>query len=196
MFPRRLLWNIAVVLLVSCQGRSPKTSADRAVYGSMRMSEAQRVRLHRDHPGDVEFGELSDIIPGFSGFAYEIGTPILVINLTDLAFADSAKRAVSRLFGPKRIGPAGPPVFVVKKVAYSFVQLDLWRNAVEDIGSREPAITSVDLDESSAKVEVGISSGDDLKRVERLIRSLGIPRAASRLIVEGPTVIERGDTRQ
>jgi hypothetical protein len=131
---------------------------------------------------DDLFAQVAEVAPGFGGmFLDESG--ILNVYLLDPAQQGAATAAISAVFGPERF-PLGEVRVLQGK--YDFLQLSEWRKALRRDVLGLPGVTSLDIDDFSNRLRIGVEATEVEGRVEEELARLGIPREAVNIEVEPP----------
>jgi len=118
--------------------------------------------------------------PGFGGmFIDRDGT--LAIYLLDQSQLPAALAAIDSVFGPQTVPPAGVKVL---QGQYTISQLKQWTDLLRDLLTM-PGVTTLDLNEATNRVTVGISDSSLIPSVERTLQSQAIPREAVSIDVTG-----------
>jgi transposase-like protein len=134
---------------------------------------------------DDLFAEVAAAVPGFGGlFLDESG--VLNVYLLDPAqegATTGATAAIAAVFGPDRF-----PQVEVRAVqgAYGFSQLYEWRKALRRDVLGLPGVTTLDIDDLTNRLRIGVEAAEVEARVEEELARLGIPREAVDIAVESP----------
>lgn len=183
-----LAWFVAAVVTAGCSdaptGRGARPDASRP--RQLTRIATARALLQRPHPGGVEqwFAQIADSVPGFAGFYYD--TPErggqLVVRVVAPSIAEDASARVRAVFAEH-----GRPVAGITTLGarYSFLELSSWRDS---IFHNLPAGTwSLDVNEVSNLVDVGVENAGAAHRVQELALRAGIPESAlNRFITPRP----------
>jgi hypothetical protein len=131
---------------------------------------------------DDLFAQVAEIAPGFGGmFLDESGT--LNVYLLDPTEEGAAKAGIKAVFGPERFPLAEVRVL---QGTYDFSQLWEWRHALRRDVLGLPGVTSLDIDDFSNRLRIGVEATEVEGRVEEELARLGIPREAVDIEVEPP----------
>lgn len=158
--------------------RSTVTVFDDEASGLLPDAHEQARRKWAERSGEHDFQVLAMEVRGFAGFFYASpGSDTLVVAIAGPGNADGALAATARVMGVQRGGPFAKRM-VVRRVRYSFLELDGWRAAVEDRLLQLAPVTMVDLDEARNAVGVGVAPGAPRIGVDSVMQSAGVPANA------------------
>lgn len=150
---------------------------------------------------DEQFIALAEQVPGFGGLYNDPETGRVVVHLTDLAQAATARDVVSAfLMGVSPVPLAGtsfaPPAVLTARTRkpeitfvkgeYDFRDLMTWRRQIE--GAFEDLMTRSDVDEVKNRVALGVFDEAARSTVAGGLQSLGIPPEAILLEVVPPAI--------
>jgi hypothetical protein len=139
---------------------------------------------------DAEFEALADTIPGFGGwFVDQEGTP--TVYLVDPAQRERAQQLLaSRIDQARRThrpdGRGIGTVLQVRQGAYDFRQLRAWSRIAERLLDATSSAVYLDVDESSNRIEVGVSDAPTAAQISESLAGSGVPDAAMKVVVTGP----------
>ena len=111
--------------------------------------------------------------PGFGGMYVEKDGR-LAVYLKDRAQLPVARAAIETVFGPGSIPAAGAHAVAGQ---YTMSELAAWTRRASQLLSL-PGVVFVDLDEARNRVAVGVEDASRAQQVQKVLASLGIPRAA------------------
>lgn len=137
---------------------------------------------HAQNGLDREFARLAREIPGFGGYYYENGTP--VVRLKDLGQRGRAQEVLARRFADDRVGGRGIR-FV--KGDFDFTELQAWADRLPRVLELS-GVVFTDIDEARNRLTIGVVGDDARSRAVARIAELAIPGEA--VIVEATEPIE------
>lgn len=147
-------------------------------------------------PGEKEFVQLSEEIPGFAGYWYEGGER--VVALTDPAQAEKAQAVLdARISAPEaahRDEAQGTGRTRYVEAKYDYKTLRAWRDGAVDAAFEQDDATFIDLDEVNNRITVGLLSEDARGAVSERMTKAGVPAEAVNFEVTGP--VEQEQTLQ
>jgi hypothetical protein len=131
---------------------------------------------------DDLFAQVARVAPGFGGmFLDESGA--LNVYLLDPTQQEAAEAAITAIFGREGLPPGEVRVL---QGTYDFLQLWEWRHALRRDVLGLPGVTSLDIDDFSNRLRVGVERAEVELEVEKQLAKLGIPREAVNIEVEPP----------
>jgi hypothetical protein len=136
-------------------------------------------------PEEQPFADLSRRVPSSAGFVVDSGGT-LVVMIRDERDADAAIAVMS-----ERVSDHDPTARFTsvraRRVAYSFGELARWRDSLSHhVFNRVAGVSSLDLDEATNRVTIGIVSvrfDDARAEIQTMLPLLGVPDAAVRFII-------------
>lgn len=173
----------AFLVLAACRGEEAPTvptgqQAQAAVTGQPQWSGL-----------DGWLAGISSEVPAFGGLYFESGR--LHVNLTDPSQRDRAAEVIRREFAGTALGTGTGLESVdvggmtIHTVNYDFSAILRWKQALKDVLSISGVYT-LDADERSNRVAVGVSDSSLAGAVLSLADSRGVPREAVLLKSAGP----------
>ena len=130
---------------------------------------------------------LARAIPGFGGYWYESAGGPFVIALTDAGAGgfSTARQAVSaslladvtHALPPTQRAAQAPRRFVEREVEYSFIELARHRARLRPYLPSIPGVASLEMDEESNRIGIGLTDLSATKAVEDLASALAVPLA-------------------
>jgi hypothetical protein len=124
-------------------------------------------------PGlDAQFLRTAARVPGFGGMFLD--GDILKVYLVDTTQHGPAMAAISEVFGSERIPAAGVQVLPAR---YGFARLAQWHGRLGALFNI-PGVVLTDIDETTNRLRVGVSSPEAYDAVGEALGALGVPRAA------------------
>jgi hypothetical protein len=160
--PRRL----APVLLLTV------TFAPGVLEGKIGLVQGARQDSARMDTYDDLLVRVDERTPGFGGMFIDADGR-LVVYLLDTSQLEPTRSAIEAVFGSNTL----PADVRAMQGQYSVSQLKMWTDRLAALWEM-PAVTTVDLDEASNRVAVGIVDNSATEAVERMLSSLGVPHAA------------------
>ena len=178
--------GVAVIALASAACAEPSDTPT-SVEPSIELVSVGNLRSIR--PGERAMAEIAGVEPSFAGYFLEGDKLVLHVNNPSRG---EAVRALARSPG----GANGQDIrelargraIEIREVAFSYAQLNDWRNQAFNEVFRFEDVVSLDLDEVRNRVVVGLESGADLNDVEAMFESMGVPREAYGIDITGPIV--------
>jgi hypothetical protein len=114
-----------------------------------------------EHPGELLFEQISDAVPSFAGFFFEGDKFVALVSDTSQTLAVEA--VVRRVMADPVQARAHPQllksVLVVRPAKFSFRQLRLWRDQIEQVVTNMPDIASIGIDYVGNQVDIGLADG-------------------------------------
>mgnify|MGYP006146175807 FL=1 len=144
-------------------------------------------------PGEKEFVQLSEQIPGFAGYWYEGNER--VVALTELSEEENARAVIDKVVGAaepadrKEVTGDGGTRFV--QAEYDYKTLRAWRDGAVDAAFEQDDATFLDLDEVRNRITVGLLSEDARGSVSERLAKNGVPLEAVNFEVTGPVEMEQ-----
>lgn len=140
---------------------------------------------------DQQFAAVASAVPEFAGMALGDNESTLIIDLTDVSegTVEAARDAIIDVFGPQVIPPGG---MRVHERAFSFLQLQDWRDTLLAHLVGVAGVTLLDIDEARNLVRVGVTAGARREVAARLA-GLAVPAAAV-LLEESTAVVPLSHT--
>ena len=147
-------------------------------------------------PGERDFSEIAGARPSFAGYFLEGDR--LVVQVNDISRGADVRATIAARVGPQGQGRGGPQLgqgrgsllsgrtIEIREVAFTYAQLNDWRNRASDEVFEFPGVVSLDLDEVRNQVAVGLTTGEGRSGVEAMFESMGVPREAYRIDVTEP----------
>ena len=153
-----------------------------------RSDAAARPGVRRiERPAERPFEEIAKAVPEFGGYFFENGKA--VVYMTNPGKSDVVLPAVRpRLDALRAMGgdAAVSGEVEIRRADYSFVELKEWRDKAFDYVFGLPDVVSLDLNEATNRVKIGLETGVGRPDVEELMLDLGIPLGALVTEVTGP----------
>jgi hypothetical protein len=144
-------------------------------------------------PGEKEFVQLSEQIPGFAGYWYEGNER--VVALTDLSLQEEALQVIDTEVPRDEAGHreevqgGGGTRFV--QAEYDYRTLRAWRDGAVDAAFEQDDATFLDLDEVRNRITVGLIEEGAQEAVAARLAEAGIPLEAVNFEVSGPVEMEQ-----
>lgn len=186
----RVVWACVLTISVAlgaCTDRTRPTAPAGLSDGANTAREAQQAFATRE--GEREFADISEEVPSFGGHFFGANGN-LVVWVADSSEFGRARAAMSSRVGSDRYfqgGRMNRPSIEIRKAAYSYRQLSLWRDVVSEkvLGRIQGAITS-DMDEVHNTVTLGVLPGalaGARPEIERVLVAAGVhhPSAFARV---------------
>lgn len=132
---------------------------------------------------DGLFAQVARTYPTFGGASIENGTLIVYITTppSSAAQAGSVTEIRERLRGAQGMRTAlQKSRSIVRRVRYGYAQLTRWRKAARPIVFASPDVRSLDIQEQSNQVVVGVRPGTPTGPLRRKLRDADIPEDAIR----------------
>ena len=185
---------LAVAALAACTDDSPSGPLTPDESPPVRNAEELTPPADGDlWPGEKEFVQLSEQIPGFAGYWYEGNER--VVALTDLSQQESARVVMDKVAprpeaaNRKEVQGDGGTRFVQAK--YDYKMLRAWRDAAVNAAFEQDDATFLDLDEVRNRITVGVLSEDAKGPVSQRLARTGVPADAVNFEVSGPVEMEQ-----
>jgi hypothetical protein len=143
--------------------------------------------------------QLARRVPAYGGMFFdEQDNSILYIYLTDLAQEEPAKQAIQEIFGPRWSELLKYPQEIrVLQGQYSYLQLTVWYDCLNQWVFAIPGVTSTDLDDARNRIAISIDIRlptakklRTIEAVETTLDRLSIPREAVIIEFEAPPVLK------
>ncbi len=178
------------VVLSACTDRTRPTAPVGVTDAANTAHEALQAFATRE--GEREFADISEEVPSFGGHFFGTNGN-LVVWVADSSEFGRARATMSRRVGSDRYFQGARvrhPSIEIRKAAYSYRQLSLWRDMVSEkvLGRIQGAISS-DMDEVHNTVTIGVLPGalaGVRSEIERVLVADGVPADAIRLINQSP----------
>lgn len=144
-------------------------------------------------PGEKEFVQLSEQIPGFAGYWYEGNER--VVALTDPSQQENARAVMDKVVPlpeaaeREEVQGDGGTRFV--QAQYDYKTLRGWRDGAADAAFEQDDATFLDLDEVQNRITVGLLSEDARAAVSERLAKSGVPLEAVNFEVSGPVEMEQ-----
>jgi hypothetical protein len=191
--PRRIAISLALLLgLGACT--DPPTSAGGSdgllpAGGSRSVNAGSRATIQ--HPGEAAFEQVSKTVPAFAGYYLEGEN--LVVSVTDSTKSEAAEGAVRQVLAAtipaKAARRLAQPSMVGRRAQYTFLQLRDWRDQIaQGVFYGLADATSIDLDEVSNRVVLGLASEAGRGELESWLARSAIPTGAVKIQIVKPTV--------
>jgi len=152
-----------------------------SIQEGVTLSEHENSSNSREGPSthDDKLRNLTLEVPGFGGYYFDEAGQ-LVVNLTDTKQRDQAVVALLARLERGELSTIAEKVrqLTVKEVGYDFAMLDDWRYAILKNLSVLHRITTVDVNEITNRVEIGVPSSDLIQAIYQTVKHLGIPEDA------------------
>jgi hypothetical protein len=144
--------------------------------GAVTSQESTRMETQDDRLVRVE-----KRAPGFGGMFVDADGQ-LVLYLLDTSQLPAVRSAVEAVFGADWMPPAG---LRAVQGQYTVSQLAAWTRRASAVLQLK-GVTLVDLDEARNRVAIGVEDRSRAKKLEKMLASLKVPRAAVVIDVTGP----------
>ncbi len=131
-------------------------------------------------PGEEYLYQIESEVPGFGGMYYDDGGD-LVILLKDMRLSGQAAAAVRRhLPGPGKRGQReGPPAEIrFRQAEYSFVELNGYRQRINQVIFGIPGVRSTHVDEVRNRVVVGVRRAAVAQEIRDAVAAMSIPEGS------------------
>lgn len=137
-----------------------------------------------DRPGERQFNRLAARLPDFAGYYLDQSGDLHVV-LTALADTVNARPMLQDVLVALPRTTDNPRQIVFELGRYSFKQLASWRDDLTHFGfARIPVMHSIDVQESTNRIEVKVSVPEGVDDVRNVVTWLGIPTEAVSVRVE------------
>ncbi len=185
---RRSISAAGALILSACfsETQAPtEQNLDLSVSARQGGSDYAEERPHRD---------LARRVPSLGGFFFDRATGNLIVNLTDLSRAASAKGLLRSMLArelaeTRKRHPQAD--VVVRQGTYTFLQLKAWRDRLVPGILDVPGVVWLDLDEANNRIVIGLdqeTAATDPAPVREAARNLGVPEEAVDFESSGPFV--------
>ncbi len=176
-FFQYLIYSCVLIIFMNGCGDQIVSSIQEGVT----LSEHENSSNSREGPSthDDKLRNLTLEVPGFGGYYFDEAGQ-LVVNLTDTKQRDQAVVALLARLERGELSTIAEKVrqLTVKEVGYDFAMLDDWRYAILKNLSVLHRITTVDVNEITNRVEIGVPSSDLIQAIYQTVKHLGIPEDA------------------
>lgn len=162
----------ALSVLCACRDEIPTAATHRQPpAGSMSMG------VEGGGPGEDNFRRLAAEVPGFAGYFIDPSSGELVIRLTDISRAATARVSVARYL-PAELGGRS---MKIQGARFTFDELSGWRERLLEPVFQIDGVSFMDLDEAQNVLVIGVAGSQGRRDVPKLVAQLGIPAGAVRV---------------
>ena len=132
------------------------------------------ITAHGPETLDEYYARLSDSIPGFAGFYFDNGDPVVALtNIDKREVALTKLRHLTQKKGSARRARIG--TVRLKKAMHDFKTLHRWRQWIDRNLMSTEGVVLTDIDEANNRIRVGVVSAPAASRVREAATRQGIP---------------------